>query len=139
MRPLLYSTIATLISAISIASDPIVHTPIGTYHGRYLPTFNQDIFLGVKYAPKPVRFAPSHLINTSHHLVFNATQYGTDCQGYGSDTNLLVKDGWTNLGEDCLQLNIIKPRTEVKDLPVLVWIYGGGWQQGATSDPRYDL
>lgn len=136
MRSLIYPTLAALTSALSITPNPIAQTTIGSYHGRYLPTFDQDVFLGIKFAPKPVRFAPSRLTNTSRHSSFDATQYGTDCQGYGSDTTLLVKDGWTRLGEDCLNLNIIKPRTEKKDLPVLVWIYGGGWQQGATSDPR---
>ena len=43
------------------------------------------------------------------------------------------------MGEDCLHLNIVKPRTDQTHLPVLLWIYGGGWQQGATSDPRYNM
>jgi len=47
-----------------------------------------------------------------------------------------VNRGFTKLGEDCLNLNIVKPVVKAKLLPVLVWIYGGGWVQGATSDPR---
>lgn len=129
------------ISAITYASParPIVQSDVGVFHGRYLPEFDQDLFLGVKYAPKPIRFAPAQLIKSARHEHFNATQYGVDCQGYGSDTDLLVKEGWTKMGEDCLHLNIIKPHTNETDLPVLLWIYGGGWQQGATSDPRYLL
>jgi acetylcholinesterase len=97
------------------ALQPVVKSKAGIYRGRYLPEFEQDLFLGVKYAPKPVRFTPAQL---------------------AKDTPLLIKQGWTTLGEDCLHLNIVVPRTEEKKLPVLLWIYGGGWQQGATSDPR---
>jgi acetylcholinesterase len=122
---------------LTLASPPVVYSNAGIYHGRHLPESNQDLFLGIKYAPKPIRFAPSILDEDSPQQEYNATVYGTDCHGYGTDTDLLVQQGWTTLGEDCLHLNIVKPRTNQTNLPVLVWIYGGGWQQGATSDPRY--
>ena len=129
-----------LFTTSSASQAPIVHSKAGIFHGRHSPTFNQDIFLGIKYAPKPQRFTPAKLSKNAPSTHFNATQYGVDCTGYGSDTDTLVSGGWTTLGEDCLHLNIIKPT--VKDmnesLPVLLWIFGGGWQQGATSDPRYD-
>jgi acetylcholinesterase len=121
-----------LVSAIS----PVVRSKAGIFHGRHLPEFEQDLYLGIKYAPKPVRFEPSVLIEDAPRQNYNVTTYGTDCHGYGSDTNLLVKQGWTKLGEDCLNLNIVKPKTNKTGLPVLLWIYGGGWQQGSTSDPR---
>lgn len=124
--------------ALSAANShfPVVHSRAGTYKGRYLPEFDQDVFLGIKFAPKPVRFSPAVLQSDSPGTVYNATQYGVDCTGYGSDTNMLVAQNLTRLGEDCLHLNIIRPRQNHGGLPVLLWIYGGGWQQGATSDPR---
>jgi acetylcholinesterase len=137
-NPLLFSSAIISIQAYAV-SPPIVHSKAGIYHGLYLPTFNQDAFLGIKYAPKPVRFAPASLHPDAPSVQYNASQYGTDCKGYGSDTNLLVAQNWTTLGEDCLNLNIIKPITNKTNLPVLLWIYGGGWQQGATSDPRYNM
>lgn len=123
-------------TSFATAASPVVHSNSGIYQGRYLAEFDQDIFLGIKYAPKPDRFAPARLIDNAPKRVYNATQYGVDCVGYGGDTNALVASNLTRIGEDCLHLNIIKPRTNETKLPVLLWIYGGGWTQGATSDPR---
>ncbi|WAO87064.1 Carboxylic ester hydrolase [Fusarium falciforme] len=42
------------------------------------------------------------------------------------------------MSEDCLQLNLIRPAgTRATDRqPVLVWIHGGGWQEGSANDGR---
>jgi len=41
--------------------------------------------------------------------------------------------------EDCLYLNIWTPAKSTKDkLPVMVWIYGGGFSFGSTSDPVHN-
>jgi para-nitrobenzyl esterase len=39
--------------------------------------------------------------------------------------------------EDCLNLNVFTPALN-KKLPVMVWIHGGGFQNGSASLPEYD-
>ncbi len=44
-----------------------------------------------------------------------------------------------NFGEDCLYLNVWTPAKDVGErLPVMVWIYGGGFAMGSTATPLYD-
>jgi para-nitrobenzyl esterase len=43
------------------------------------------------------------------------------------------------MSEDCLTINVWTPaKTSAEKLPVMVWIYGGGFTYGAGSHPSYD-
>jgi triacylglycerol lipase len=41
----------------------------------------------------------------------------------------------TNAGEDCLTINVMRPTgtTSSSNLPVLFWIFGGGFELGSTE------
>jgi carboxylesterase type B len=44
------------------------------------------------------------------------------------------------MGEDCLTLDIVRP-ANIKpgdNLPVFLWIYGGGFKAGGSADQRYN-
>ena len=50
-----------------------------------------------------------------------------------------MKSRGKGMSEDCLYLNIWTPlQQEHKNLPVLVYFYGGGFVAGDASEPRYD-
>jgi para-nitrobenzyl esterase len=68
--------------------------------------------------------------------VRQAVEYGHDCMQlpFPSDAAPLG----TAPSEDCLYANVWKPmKTKAKKLPVIVWIYGGGFVNGGSSPPTY--
>jgi para-nitrobenzyl esterase len=40
--------------------------------------------------------------------------------------------------EDCLTLNVWRPSARAETLPVMVWIHGGGYNNGSGTPPLYD-
>jgi carboxylesterase type B len=67
--------------------------------------------------------------------VREATELSIHCHGYGND-----QVGYKQ-SEDCLYLNVIRPANlkATANIPVAVWIHGGGLFQGGASDMRYNL
>lgn len=94
-------------------------------------------FKGVPFAAQPVgelRWRPPQKA-PSWTGVRPATTFGHDClQG-------VVKNDpgmGTELGEDCLYVNVWRPaHASPKKLPVIVWFYGGGLVNGGTQPEIY--
>ena len=106
---------------LNSSTSPTAQTLNGTYQGRHLSEFDQDLFLGVPFASAPRLDNPLSL-NTTWLGKRDASEYGPTCYGFGSNTLLNL-----TLSEECLNLNIIRPSGTKADekLPVLLWIYGG--------------
>ncbi|KAK7438814.1 hypothetical protein CaCOL14_008368 [Colletotrichum acutatum] len=126
-------------------SSRVVHVPsYGSYVGKTL--FNTtsgyplaspvDAWYGIDYAEQPIgdlRFAPVSWPSSSNGTK-NATSYGKVCIQEPGNSNLItyITTG-LKYGEDCLNLNVYKPTGVGADekLPVLVWIHGGLFRNGA--------
>ena len=67
--------------------------------------------------------------------VRDAIAYEHDCMQlpFGGDAAPLG----TSPAEDCLYLNVWRPAGEARKLPVIVWVYGGGFVNGGASPPTY--
>jgi len=88
-------------------------------------------YKGIPYAQAPVgalRFKSPKPVNLAG-VARDATAFGA--------ANIQTNTTWiyeppTNQSEDCLSLNVWAPATG-GNLPVVVWLHGGGFRSGATS------
>jgi carboxylesterase type B len=113
-----------LLANVVVAAEPTVKVLNGTYEGVHLPSFKQDIFLGIPYAQSTGnenRFRPPQSLNTTWNGTRPAKEYGPACP----DPQLKGDE----INEDCLSINIVRPAGLSEDayskLPVAVWIHGG--------------
>ncbi|WGX94792.1 carboxylesterase/lipase family protein [Nocardioides sp. L-11A] len=118
-------------------NEPIVGTAAGEVRGR-----REDgvrAFRGIPYAEPPtgsLRFA-APVPRAAWTGVLDAGDFGP---APVQDTILAARPSLWNPGDghDCLTVNLWRPDTEDDGLPVLVWIYGGAFRMGSSSEPYYD-
>ncbi len=116
-------------SAFALQSAPVA-TETGLVQG--VAENDLTVFKGIPFAAPPVG-----------ELRWRAPQPAAKWTGvrladkFGPDP--YQGDGQGGVSEDCLYLNIWTPAKSADDkLPVLVWIYGGGFAFGSTSTPVHN-
>ncbi|WP_230394870.1 carboxylesterase/lipase family protein [Plantactinospora alkalitolerans] len=164
LRPILGIVLATaVLTAMPLApasadtvrpgKDPtLVPTTLGPIvgrdEGRSSGTYS---WLGVPYAEPPVaelRWRPPKP-HRPWADVRRAKQYGSGCtqpgrffspSPNGPFYDLTVRDGLQQpVGEeDCLTLNVFRPSTSKRNLPVVFFVHGGSNVVGYSADPMYD-
>jgi para-nitrobenzyl esterase len=132
----LFLTMALAAPLSNAASDgPVVATDSGKVQGKI--DDGVASWKGIPFAAPPTASlrwrAPQPVAAWSG--VRQADSYGADCMQlpFPSDAAPLG----TAPAEDCLTINVWKPANARGKLPVLVWIYGGGFVNGGSSPPTY--
>ncbi|KAI0699617.1 carotenoid ester lipase precursor [Cerioporus squamosus] len=117
-----------------------------------------ESFLGIPYAKPPIGDLRLNLPQRieSYHGTINATTYGHPClqqalnvlagfppevlQGLKPLQDALSLGANVTESEDCLNVNIVRPANISADakLPVVLWIYGGGFVQGSNALSLYN-
>lgn len=128
---------AALLTLGTAASGQAIAVDGGSLDGRTLPS-GVKAWLGVPFAAPPVRNLrwrpPAPVERWSGTL--HADRYAPECLQPLRSSGQNHYFGEEATSEDCLYLNIWAP-AKARKAPVIVWIYGGGFNIGSASMANY--
>lgn len=132
--------LATALVACASAGPSATNPAIGvTYNG--LERNGIELFLNIPYGQDTSgehRFKPARPAVPVKGSTVVATSYGPACpQPTGVSKLPLATGQITRVSEDCLNLNVARPKgtTAGQKLPVMVYIYGGSFWSGSNDEP----
>ncbi|KAJ7388538.1 hypothetical protein OS493_037056 [Desmophyllum pertusum] len=133
-------SIFSLASSLTVlaSAPPIVNTTHGPVRGEaFVLNTNKTLvrYLGIPFAHANRFEAPES--PTPWKTTLNTTSFGKSCP---QNPNVVV-NSTKNTDENCLTINVFVPQDNVKQsalLPVMVWIYGGGFSVGSSAFSSYN-
>jgi para-nitrobenzyl esterase len=137
------ASLATAQLAQAAAMQPIAGDPVATDSGRIAGTqlpAGIRAYLGIPFAAPPVRALRWAAPQPIHwDGVWNADRKGAACIQVLRPHNINHYFGEEATSEDCLTLNLWTPeKSSEKNLPVVVFLYGGGFTIGSSGMANYD-
>ena len=125
---------AFLMAVATATCKPIVDTKYGKVQGKIDPATGTEYFWGIPFAKPPVdnlRFAPPVEPDNYTHTIRTTDLKPAEC------AQMHIEKGIIMGREDCLTLDVYRP-SNATNLPVMVWIYGGGYVVGSDSPTSYN-
>ncbi|MBB1300252.1 carboxylesterase family protein [Pseudoalteromonas sp. SR44-8] len=135
LKRLLWATFftATTATVTAVNAEPLIQVTVAQGKLQGTAEHNLAVFKGVPFAKPPVG-----------ELRWKAPQPAEKWQGVRkaqeyAPAPIQAGNPVSGISEDSLYLNIWTPaESSVDKLPVMVWIYGGGFSFGSSSDPIFD-
>jgi para-nitrobenzyl esterase len=136
----LWMGIALAVPAALASDSLMIKTASGKVQGKMSADGQVRDFLGIPYAAPPVGALRWHEPEPAKKWrgTKQVMNFGYRCMQPPLNRDMIFRD--PGQSEDCLTLNVWTPANVDKNakLPVMVWIFGGGFVTGGTSEGRQD-